>query len=310
MDSINLYYQNVRGLRTKTDIFLRNINMSNYDIILLTETWLIDTISDEKLFDERYIVWRRDRNYVRLNQKRGGGCLVATKRELGVVPRPEWHSSVEDMWISLTLRNITNHRNLLKFHVCVLYLCSENIGNSFNTQLTNFLENMSTISTNYPDDRFLIVGDFNLSNIQWSQDISRGGLMPINSLRSTEMTLIDALHFCNFKQYNGVLNLFGRILDLVLSNEHLVVDACLDPLVPEDPYHKSLLITADLTIYRSLRSKPYTRFLFDLGNYNEIQNELNSVSWSYLHTVSFDDAVNSFYKLIYNLIYPTETCSK
>lgn len=54
-NKLNVYYQNARGMRTKTNIFYRNVCSNNYDIILLTETWLVDGIADSELFDCRYV---------------------------------------------------------------------------------------------------------------------------------------------------------------------------------------------------------------------------------------------------------------
>lgn len=51
-----IYYQNVRGLRSKTLTFYRNLSLVSYDIIILTETWLNDSVFDSELFDSRYVV--------------------------------------------------------------------------------------------------------------------------------------------------------------------------------------------------------------------------------------------------------------
>lgn len=61
--TLNIYYQNVRGLRTKIDEFYRQLCLSAYDVVILSETWLLEDINNNELFDNRYIVWRRDRDY-------------------------------------------------------------------------------------------------------------------------------------------------------------------------------------------------------------------------------------------------------
>lgn len=70
---ISVYYQNVRGLRTKTATFYRNICLNSYDIICVTESWLTDGVNNNELFDDRYIVFRRDRNYGLTKQGKVGG---------------------------------------------------------------------------------------------------------------------------------------------------------------------------------------------------------------------------------------------
>lgn len=85
MNSLKVYYQNTRGLRSKTGDFLRNVYLNSYDIISLTETWLTEGVFDNEIFDNRYVIWRRDRNYSQTQQTRGGGVLLAVRRDLMAV---------------------------------------------------------------------------------------------------------------------------------------------------------------------------------------------------------------------------------
>ncbi|KAG7312050.1 hypothetical protein JYU34_001495 [Plutella xylostella] len=59
-----------------------NVLSECYDIIILTETWLIPTITDNLLIDSRYTVFRSDRDRVATGKKDGGGVLVAVRRGL------------------------------------------------------------------------------------------------------------------------------------------------------------------------------------------------------------------------------------
>lgn len=68
----------MRGLRSKTVFFLPNLRWNNYDIIALTQSLLLNWISDSEIFDEHYVVWRRDRNYSGIRQTQGGGVPFAT----------------------------------------------------------------------------------------------------------------------------------------------------------------------------------------------------------------------------------------
>ncbi|KAL0828963.1 hypothetical protein ABMA28_003854 [Loxostege sticticalis] len=231
MANLNMYYQNTRGLRTKTHTFKRNLQLNQHDVISLTETWLIDGINDSELFDERYLVWRRDRNYQCTQEKYGGGVLLAVRRDLMAIQRPEWSSSAEDIWITVTYKHDRKQTNI---HFCTLYLCKENNGNSYNTQLHNFTDKLTLIINSY----------FNLANIDWISDGEN--LQPSGVAGETQINFIDALTECNLTQFNSYRNVNNRLLDLVLSNSNLSVIACDDPLVPEDLHHKSLIATLNL----------------------------------------------------------------
>lgn len=42
---------------------ISSVRSSNYDVIVLCETWLREGFHDEELFDDRYNVYRRDRDF-------------------------------------------------------------------------------------------------------------------------------------------------------------------------------------------------------------------------------------------------------
>lgn len=68
-NKIKIYYQNVRGIRTKTNIRSK-ISASQYEIITFTEHWLDENYESSEYFDNSYTVERDDRN--RPDMKWGG----------------------------------------------------------------------------------------------------------------------------------------------------------------------------------------------------------------------------------------------
>lgn len=158
------YYQNARGLRTKTTSFKRNVQCFNYDVIIISETWLLDGINDSELVDDRYVVWRRDHNYAATGQLYGGGVLIATRRELSVTPQPSFHSLAEDLWVTLSIKQ-RGSKQTINLHLCVIYLCKENLGFDFSQQLSNYLTSLDVIIMHNPYDKYIVVGDFNMSDI-------------------------------------------------------------------------------------------------------------------------------------------------
>lgn len=99
-----VYYQNVRGLRTKTETFHENLLSEEYDIIALTETWLCDGIFSEELFDERYNVVRKDRH----TATRGGGVLVAFNKKLSYeLLETKEECNVECLFVKLKFKKLS-----------------------------------------------------------------------------------------------------------------------------------------------------------------------------------------------------------
>lgn len=73
----SVYVQNVRGLGSKHKRFYCTSSAYDYDIVILTETWLKNSHHDAEYFDDSFSVYRKDR----LN-RRGGGVLIALKNSI------------------------------------------------------------------------------------------------------------------------------------------------------------------------------------------------------------------------------------
>ncbi|GBM66500.1 hypothetical protein AVEN_23767-1 [Araneus ventricosus] len=123
---LSLLYQNVRGLRTKTVEHYSSVASVEYDVICVTETWLCEDVDSWHLFDDRYLVYRKDRGSSANSSKRGGDVLVSIKkclssRKLGVPG-----IDLEAIWISVKL----NHRK--KMLLCGVYFPpSSHVGTLF-----------------------------------------------------------------------------------------------------------------------------------------------------------------------------------
>lgn len=57
---LKIYYQNTRGLRTKMEDFFLAVSEMEYDVVVLTETWLNDQHLSTQLFGNSYTEHRDD----------------------------------------------------------------------------------------------------------------------------------------------------------------------------------------------------------------------------------------------------------
>ncbi|CAH0716391.1 unnamed protein product, partial [Brenthis ino] len=160
---LDIYYQNVRGLRTKTNDVFKNILNSDYKIIALTETWLNSTISSNEIFDSRYVVYRKDRACSENSKKDGGGVLIAVSRDISSYRMTHWESDDENIWIVV---DVTGNRSIKKIGLCVVYMSPP----VKIEKLVKYLETVDIV-TNQVDD-VVIVGDFNMSFINWNSSDS------------------------------------------------------------------------------------------------------------------------------------------
>lgn len=115
--------------------------------------------------------------------------MLAIWREFPAVERPDWCSSAEDLWLSVNI-NDSGTRSNQCVHFCAIYLCKQKLGYSFSTQLVNFTDRLSDVINLHPNDKFVIVGDFNLSNVTWIRD-SAGVLEPCGVKDESQTNFFD-----------------------------------------------------------------------------------------------------------------------
>ncbi|KAH9636137.1 hypothetical protein HF086_007089, partial [Spodoptera exigua] len=218
---IFVYYQNVRGLRTKTVTFYNSVSASSSDLVILTETFLNSSVHDAELFPPEYIVLRRDRQ----GDVGWGGVLLAVKSSYSVQRITNIDQLTDDKEILFATISSKN----IKFLVCVVYLPP----NYCDKQYLDVLSCIENAVSMYSEYQFLIVGDFNLKSCN----------------KSVRTQFDNFLDFCKLQQCNAICNKYGCILDLVLTtldSKSINVTSDVEPLVSIDAYHPPLEIVLAL----------------------------------------------------------------
>jgi len=283
MSGINIFYQNVRGLRTKLAPLKTNLQtFGNYDVIILTETWLYPSISNSELGFYGYQLYRLDRNYNNNLCTRGGGVLIAVRSTYQTVLISTNISTVEHVFIHITDPSI----NII---VGAVYIPP-------NTPLQLYESHadiVDVIFSKYTNSKFLLCGDYNFPGVDWSSD--ELGLIASGDLNPTSHAIIDSFSYHNFFQLNSNLNSFGRILDLVFSSANNVsVVPAIEYLVIPDHYHPPLSIKFPV---KSLSENTTARTYKDFksANYSAISEFLNYYNWeSTFLLYSIEDAAVVF----------------
>lgn len=289
---MEIYYQNIRGCRSKTDDLLTSISIVNYDIICLTETWLMDSVNSEELFDNRYEVYRRDRRHNMNGEKSdGGGVLIAVNKNTfpKSMVKLNRNSSAEDICVTI----IYDYNK--KLHLFCAYLPGYCDVEVFKDHL-NFIQK---VRLENPDDKLIALGDFNCS------DYCKYFLSGAYNLKNKTIELINSIMFCGLSQYSCIVNINNVLLDLVFSNFELLVDKSEFSLVPIDVHHPPLLITFSLQqvqMCNKLLKQPKPDFFN--ADYTLICNKLDAIDWNkeFSNCIEIDQYVNSFYSIINNII--------
>lgn len=276
---MNIYYQNVRGLRTKTSDFYANLCVENYDIVCLTETWLNESVGDSEIFSDMYEVYRKDR--VSSTKKWGGGVLIAIKNIYLGSERIFDLETDDSIWMRAELSD----GGFL--YVCSVYLSP----NSSVSQYNMFFDKIETQFFR-EKDRIVIVGDFNL--LVHGTDIPLEGYSDLKVKNLHQFLNYNGLCLCN-----NIKNKMGRTLDLVISNVNLLVDKADYPLSKVDEYHPPLVIICDKMKKvgsRRILGDKGMHYVFNKGDYVLLYEHLNQTDWGPLYELDDPDlAVNFLY---------------
>lgn len=287
LTNLNLYYQNTRGLNTKTNELYVNTCDCSFNIIILSETWLTDAVNSTELFPNVYNVVRADRNFKKVNRSKGGGVLIAISNE--IIYSPVDCSSINDAVPLIDLLVVNCCIGNFHFYICTVYIPPDVPFDQFET----FLLHLELILHN---KLVLLIGDFNLPNFYNSD---------INCAKSTSLRI-----FCSsleLHQYNFIYNTNNRLLDLAFSNinDDTIVLSADSHLVSLDSHHPALDISVKLnkTSPTNFPSFNDARYNFRKGDYVSLYNELFTTDWSFLENhLDVNVAVQSFYETLYNIL--------
>lgn len=287
----NIYYQNVRGLRTKTAQLLIASSDVHYDLFALTETWLTSNIKSSELFDfHLYRIFRSDRNSIATGMHLGGGVLLAIRNIFNCY----------ELTLSSTIQNIslvdvvgakikTGTETLFVF--CV-YIPPQTPLSDF----TTFFEEFGIYCMDFKN--VIMMGDFNVPGFGASSP--KSGSRQVNQINNF-------LHFSGLDQYNSIPNANGVILDVVLTNLHSTCDVVrAAPLLREDLHHPALTITLqggnDLHVKNVLAGNVSVTYNFRKANYATLYEEISKINWSTLESCcNVDSALQCFYSNIFDL---------
>lgn len=286
--NMRIYYQNVRGLRTKIDRFSLAVADSDYDVIVLTETWLDDGILSTQLFDGSYAVFRNDRNSRNSRKSRGGGVLIAVSDQ-PFADSTSVSDTLEQLWVIIKL-----HGQFIS--IGVIYLPPDRSNDLDLIQLNaNSIQSIMS-ALNYGDFA-LQFGDYNHPELRWIPSEDGGFKVDATSrLTASGCALYDTFSFHGLTQVNPIRNANDRILDLVLVNDETLpncnVCEALDTFVHTDEAHPALDVAVTMSLPLRFQNIMNVQHDFRRADYNLLNDALLSVDWQFLSSeLSIDDLV-------------------
>lgn len=292
MNILNIFYQNVRGLKTKlTELYTKSL-CSNSSCICLTETWLDETVLDSELFCNNFIVYRCDRSVYNSEKSRGGGVLIAAEKSISSIKITLKYSTVEMICVKLS----SNGQSCYVFNV---YLPPDALLAKYEACIDNIT---SVLDDAAPCEQFIIVGDFNIPEINWTPtcDEKLNFMVPFNTTSEKAKYFTESISFLSMFQVNFTSNSLNRILDLVLTDspDDIEFDIC-DPMLKEDIYHPALSFSINFAFAESQDTDTYIRFNFKKCDFLSLNQYLQNMEWNNVYNnTDLNVALDEFYKIM------------
>lgn len=274
-------------MRTKSNSLKEFSSQASYDIFVIVETWLNDDFFNSEFFDDKlYNVYRKDRSSVRTGLERGGGVLVAVKKEFNSYISPV-------LVVDELLDQLVIVIPLQRYPVC---LCASYIPPTGGYDL--YSAHVNNILTLYEKmasgTRFVILGDFNLNEIKWVQSDTH--LVPSNVNHDYEINLVDSFLSLDLLQINNLYNKLHKILDLIFvpSDSKINLYECLDPFSPNTIHHIATVLELDVYSYLKISNSTFSKFDYKKCDFDALNSALLSIDWNSLFQ---NQTVNSSYEI-------------
>ena len=311
--NLSIFYQNVQGLipvsnlgmdnpiLNRSKIFELNTHLTTEkpDIVVLNETWLVKSIKNREIIEgNMYNVFRCDRSQSshpsdpddpRKFRKSGGGVLIAIRSDIEAASKKiKLSGGAEIVAIQTTI-------NGLKYIFCTCYRVGT-LGaanqDCIRTSIAEFFK------TKKPKQIF-IIGDFNLSTINWPLDDNTPIVNPIDKL------FVDSFNDFGLTQcITCPTHSKGKTLDILLTNQDSLVTNLKileqDSVIKSDHFPIKFEIKA-----KTKKKKPSKRKIYNFkrANWDALNRDLCGVNWNaILDCTEPELAWNSFKSTLFCLV--------
>ena len=243
---------NARSIVRKVDDFKLLLSHKEYDMIMITESWAADHISDAEISVDGYDLFRNDRK-----SHRGGGCLIYVKNNLHatLIEDLSFDYDAETLWCKLDA-------GAYELIICTCY----RMPSSSEDEDDKLHECIKVACDRYKN--IIITGDFNHPSIKWEELHSR-----IEGLNFMNLTLE-----CYLTQHVKEATRGQNILDLVLSYPEQLVEEVeiAEPLGTSD--HCAVEFKVPVALSEENWKVEYHDYRN--ANYKGMRGFLRNINWS------------------------------
>lgn len=275
---------------------------TDYDVFILTETWLQDPdINFSEIFCN-FKIFREDRNKTGVD--RGGGILIAVRNSI-FSTRIEVDDDDPDFEMIFVL---------LKLGSTDLIISSAYIPPS--SDVSSYIDFVSTVEDvherlNNPNS--IIAGDFNLPNIIWGEtDAGTTTFFPGPDALRTTTEIVNIVHNTLLKiglsQKNCLVNPFNNTLDLVFSNiKNFEISEPSESILSVDKFHHTFEFNLKYIKKINKKQEHYLNFEFDdydfkNADFSIISLKISEVDWDLELSTDIINSTEIFYRILKKIV--------
>lgn len=289
---LSVYYHNCSGIRSKFKEIYLSLSEEDFDVICLAETWTTSLHRNEEFIPPEYIVFRRDRYLHSTTSNRGGGVLIAFSKKMVVKQLDISASPLEILAVRCKY-----HQKSFVFVLCYL---PSNCPTITYLNFCQMLSEMISPILNF-DDELIILGDFNLPQVDWQ--LVENEFVPLN-LNEISSTFFDTIFGFGLQQRNQIRNTHGSLLDLIFTPRELQfnISTCNDLGNSFSRFHTPLKV--DLIFDSNLNDinqcdNENSFFNFKKGDYVSLNSYLDNIDWEFISQCpDLDSVVENFYDVL------------
>lgn len=252
----------------------------NYDILLISESWLSPLIADSLILKKsNYSIFRTDR----LSRVGGGVCILYKSHlRLQKVQLPNQFSSLEVLICDLS----ESHKSTNNYRMILCYR-PPNTTDAVNDTFIDFL-NWSCLNTS---KSIILVGDFNYPQIKWK----KGEILTENN-KSTEF--YNTIKNIGLDQLITFPTHAQNFLDLLLcSDKQKVLNICpAPPFSTSDHESFTFELYFNPTYEQELVSRDFMK-----SNFSAIETHLSTVCWPLIFSNCCN--IQQFYEAFLNVMH-------
>jgi hypothetical protein len=256
--NLNLFLLNANSVRNKVwQLESEIVLLHNYpDFIAITETWLTYEVDSDIFKFDAYTVYRRDRD----DDPHGGVMLLVRENFASeLIPR---NSTIEILWV---LVDFGTHRAVFGVYY------RANVSHVHELDLLR--QELTYISDHYPTACIVLVGDFNMPDVDWSQ-----GVAPRIYKQDEYIDLFSAF---NLTQVVDKPTRRDRILDLVLVSEpgSILKVETHPPIGRSDHEVVECVIAGESTGAKEGSHIGQYRYCWSRARWKELKQALRTINW-------------------------------